>query len=226
MFIDEFYESDFYQKLGLNYANTFSFGQFFWTHAYYPHENFEMWRPDPKHPDRTETTASSFRIVSGVKDKFNHLPLDVPKLEYNEEFLVVRAKIRPVVLIQPELPASPELQRERRMKLDRKRCLVAQVFSLKDPSSKEEKVSREVVDRIRRLEYPNLMFLPEKAGLFEVDGVLKLDECQSVFTPHLQPIQYALGKDLQELLSWQLRLLFFDEVVQSYLDLKNLLAEN
>jgi hypothetical protein len=203
-----------------------SFGQFFWTHAYYPHENLEMWRPDPKHPDRTETTASSFHIISGAKDKFNHLPLAVPKLEHNEEFLVVRAKIRPVVLIQPELPASSELQRERRMKLDRKRCLVAQVFSLKDPSSKEEKVSREVVDRIRRLEYPNLMFLPEKAGLFEVDSVLKLDECQSVFTPHLQPIQYALGKDLQDLLSWQLRLLFFGEVVQTYLGLKNLLAEN
>ena len=185
-----------------------------------------MWRPVPNHPDRTETTASSFHIVSWAKDKFDHLPLAVPKLEHNEEFLVVRAKIRPVVLIQPELPASPDLRRERRMKLDRKRCLVAQVFSLNDPSSNEEKVSREVVDRIRRLEYPHLMFLPEKSGLLEVDSVLKLDECQSVFTPHLQPLQYALGKDLQDLLSWQLRFLFFNEVVQPYLDLEKLLAEN
>jgi len=42
MFIDEFFSEQFYRKLPLGYHANFSFGQFFWTHAYYPHENLEL----------------------------------------------------------------------------------------------------------------------------------------------------------------------------------------
>ena len=105
MFIDEWFDKDYYKKLPLGYHTqaNFAFGQFFFTHAYYAHENLELWRPvvDPNEP--TKTIASNFRLVAAGKDAFRRsLPLHAPKLETNEEFLVVRAKRRPVLLIQPD----------------------------------------------------------------------------------------------------------------------------
>jgi hypothetical protein len=39
MFIDEWFDKDFYKQLPLGYHTqaNFAFAQFFWTHAYYPH---------------------------------------------------------------------------------------------------------------------------------------------------------------------------------------------
>src|SRR5437773_11660026 len=99
MFIDEWVGDAFYKKLPLGYHSQFCFGQFFWTHAYYPHENLELWRPIPDPNEPTRTIASSFQIVAAPQDSFRRgLPLAVPKLETNEEFLVILAKWRPVLL--------------------------------------------------------------------------------------------------------------------------------
>src|SRR5437016_1994621 len=106
MFIDELFATDFYTALTLGHHNpaNFRFGQFFKTHAYYPHEHLEIWRPIPDPEEPTKTMASKFQMISAGKDAFRRgIPLHVPRLETNEEFLVVRAKVRPVVLIQPEL---------------------------------------------------------------------------------------------------------------------------
>jgi hypothetical protein len=106
MFIDEWFSAN-YKKLPLGYANeaNFRFGQIFWTHANYPHENLELWRPTPDPSDPTKTIASQFGITAARQDAFKRgLPLHAPRLETNEEFVVIRAKIRPVVLIQTELP--------------------------------------------------------------------------------------------------------------------------
>jgi hypothetical protein len=94
MYIDEWFETDFYKKLPLGYHQHFSFGQFFRTHAYYPHENLELWRPVPDPDEPTKTIASQFQIVPAGADAFRRgIPLGSPKLETNEEFLVVRASI-------------------------------------------------------------------------------------------------------------------------------------
>src|SRR5262245_10808843 len=101
MFIDEWFPDNFYKTLPLDHQRVFRFGQIFHTHAYYPHENLELWRPvfDPKEP--TKTFASEFQIRSAGKDAFKRaIPLSAPKLETNEEFIVIRAKLRPVVLLQ------------------------------------------------------------------------------------------------------------------------------
>jgi hypothetical protein len=106
MYIDEWFNDDFYKKLPLGYHQQFSFGQLFRTHAYYPHENLELWRPVPDPSEPTKTIASHFQIVAAGQDAFRrNIPLAAPKLETNEEFLVVRAKMRPVVLVMPEIPS-------------------------------------------------------------------------------------------------------------------------
>ncbi len=105
LFIDEWLGDKSYKKLPLGFHSHFSFGQIFWTHAYYPHENLELWRPIFDPGRQTKTYASSFQIVAAGQDAFKRsIPLASPKLETNEELLVVRAKVRPVILLMPELP--------------------------------------------------------------------------------------------------------------------------
>lgn len=194
MFIDEYFGDDFYKKLPLEYRKLFSFGQFFWTHAYYAHEHLELWRPIPDPNEATKTIATAFRITAAGQDAFRRaFPLALPKLEIDEEFIVVRAKRRPVLLIQADEPWVGIDNRGYRGKIQRPRCLAAQIFGLADPKTERAEFSPSFVDRVRRMEFPQLMFLPQKAGLFQVDSLLRLDEMQSVFTPHLEPTQYSLG---------------------------------
>src|SRR5438552_2765304 len=139
MFIDEWFENDFYKKLPLGYHKTFSFGQLFLTHAYYPHEHLELWRPvvDPNEP--TKTIASQFRITTAPQDAFKRtIPLSAPKLETNEEFIVIRAKRRPVVLLQEPSSWSGIDNRGYRGKIGRPRALVAQIFGLADTATGRE----------------------------------------------------------------------------------------
>ena len=163
MFIDEWFERDYYQPLPLGFRSpaNFRFGQIFRTHAYYPHENLELWRPIPEAGEPTKTVAFRFQLIAAPKDAFQRgLPLHAPKLETNEEFLVVRAKLRPVVLIQPEAPTGFE-NRGYRGRVDRHKCLVAQVFGLTDVRSGRPEFSPVLVERIRKMEYPQFLFFAE-----------------------------------------------------------------
>lgn len=228
MFIDEWFDKNFYRELPLGYhtQSNFTFGQFFWTHAYYPHENLELWRPvlDPNDP--TKTIATNFRIFAAGKDAFKRtIPLHVPKLETNEEFLVIRAKRRPVALIQPETPIAVD-NRGYRGKIQRRRCLVAQIYGLADTRTNNPEFSPAFVDRVRKMEFPQFFFLPQKAGLFDVDSLLRLDELQSVFTPHLEPTQSALSDSVTSVLMGQWRFLVAGAGPSDYTELREMLLKS
>jgi hypothetical protein len=165
MYIDEWFGEEFFKKLPLGYHTQFSFGQLFRTHAYYPHENLELWRPilDPSEP--TKTTASQFHIEAAGKDAFRRgIPLASPKLETNEEFLVVRAKVRPVMLVMPETPSFGIDNRGYRGKVQRHLCLVGQLFGLVDAKTNRAEFNPSFVDRVRKMEFPQLMFVPARPG--------------------------------------------------------------
>ncbi len=226
MFIDEWFGDAFYKKLPLGYHSHFSFGQFFWTHAYYPHENLELWRPIPDPGEPTKTIASAFRIVAAPEDAFRrNIPLADPKLETNEEFLVIRAKWRPVLLVQPEIGLSEIDSRGYRGRVHRRRCLVAQIFGLADTKTGQAQFAASFVDRVRRMEFPQLLFLPRRAGVLEVDSLLRLDELQSVFTPHLQPTEYCLGDEVIDILRGQIAFLVAGVELGDYMKLRELLLE-
>ncbi len=223
-FIDEWFGDQFYKKLPLGFHSHFGFGQFFRTHAYYPHENLELWRPvtDPNEP--TKTTASAFQIVAAGQDAFRRgIPLAVPKLETNEELIVIRAKVRPVLLVVPEFPPLGVQEHGYRGRVQRRRCLVAQIFGLADTKTGRAEFSRTFVDRVRRMEFPQLMFLPGDLGPLGVDSLLRLDELQSVFTPHLEPTQYLLGDEALEVLRGQLQYLIIGTGPSRYTELRELL---
>jgi hypothetical protein len=227
MYIDEWFKTDFYKKLPLGYHQHFSFGQFFRTHAYYPHENLELWRPVPDPDEPTKTIASHFQIVPAGTDAFRRgIPLASPKLETNEEFLVVRAKRRPVVLLMPETPPLGVNNRGYRGRIQRHLCLVGQVFGLLDPKTGREEFSPSFVERVRKMEFPQLMFLPDHGGLLEVDSILRLDELQSVFTANLEPSQFALGDELASTLRSQIQYLITRTGPSPYTELRELLLNS
>jgi hypothetical protein len=227
MFIDEWFGNDFFKQLPLGFHQHFSFGQFFITHAYYPHENLEFWRPVPDPTEPTRTIASQFQILPAGKDAFRRgIPLASPKLETNEEFLVVRAKRRPVVLVMPETPPFGVDNRGYRGKVQRHLCLVGQVFGVVDPRTGREEFSPSFIERVRKMEFPQLMFLPARPGLLEIDSLLRLNELQSVFTPNLEPTQYALGDEVAPVLRGQLQFLITGAGPSVYTELRELLLKS
>jgi len=144
-------------------------------------------------------------------------------LETNEEFLVVRAKVRPVILIQTELPLAGVDNKGYRGRIQRRRTLVAQVFGLADAITREPQFNPTFIDRVRQMEFPQLLFLPEKAGIFTVDSMLRLDEVQSVFVPHLDPRQFCLSDEVATILRNQLAFLQTQAGPNDYTDLREFL---
>jgi hypothetical protein len=229
MYIDEWFsEERFYKKLPLGYHNeaNFCFGQLFWTHTYYPHENLQIWRPviDPNEP--TKTIASQFRIISAGQDAFKRtIPLHAPPLATNEEFIVVRAKRRPVILLQRELPLAGIDNKGFRGKVQRRRTIIGQIFGLADSQTQELQFSPSFISRVREMEFPQLMFLPKKAGVLTVDSMLRLDELQSVFVPQLEPTQFCIADDVALILRDQLVFLMTCEGPNEYTELRELLLK-
>jgi hypothetical protein len=227
MYIDEWFKDDFYKKLPLGYHNQFSFGQFFKTHAYYPHENLELWRPVPDPNEPTKTIASQFQIVAAGKDAFRrNIPLASPKLETNEEFLVVRAKMRPVVLVMPETSSFGVDNRGYRGRVQRRLCLVGQAFGLVDTKTNRSEFNPSFIERVRRMEFPQLMFIPACPGFVEVDSLLRLDEFQSVFSPNLEPTQLSLGDEVAGVLRGQLQFLLTGSGPTAFTELRELLLKS
>lgn len=182
------------------------FGHIYKTPAYYPHEHLELWRPVTYLNEPTRTLADTFRIAPAGADRFRHNhPLSNPKLLSNEELIVVRAKPRPVIMLIPESPIEGVDRTGFHGKIWRPRCLVGQVFGLADTNSGEADFPPEFVTRMRKMEFPQLMFLPKHSDLFPVDSMLRLDECQSVFTTQLTHSGFTLTEDVKSVLRSQLR---------------------
>ncbi len=227
MFIDEWFADGFYRMLGVEHRRSFAVGQIYRTHTYYPHENLEFWRPVPEPDEPTKTIATKFQITAAGKDAFRKgIPLAFPRLETNEEFIVVRAKVRPVALIVPQGAPFGVDSAGYRGKVQRNLCLVAQIFGLADVTTKRQEFSSNFIDRVRTMEFPELMFLPARPGFLEVDSILRLDELQSVFTPNLNPTQLALSDEMSEILKGQLQYLVARSGPTGYTELRELLLRS
>lgn len=227
MFIDEWFDKSFYRDLPATYRDSYLFGQLFWTHAYYPHENLELWRPVPSPSEPTKTIAREFQLQAAGKDAFRRAyPLQTPKLETNEEFIAVRAKRRPVILMQAASSLDESDNKGFRGRLQRRRCLVAQVYGLSDVVTERVEFNPVLIDRVRKMEFPELMFLPKRSGFLEVDSMLRLDEMQSVFRPHLEPKPLALSGDLCEILRHQFQFLITRSAPNPYTELREVLLKD
>lgn len=180
------------------------FGHLYHTATEYPPEELRLWRPTSYDNDIAKSYATSFEISKPGEDAFRRkYPLSNPKLEIREEFVVVKSKPRPVLLLIPPR-AIDEPQHKGMGRVWRPLCLVAPIFSLDFPNTSEEKFTSQFIERIRKLEFPQLMFLPKHGDVLKVDSLLRLDECQSVSINALRPAGVSLTQDLKRLLRSQM----------------------
>jgi hypothetical protein len=202
-FIDEVFDPYYVatSKKPLDYA----FGQIFTAPAYYPHQKLEVWRP--KNFDAKLGLASDFSITTAGDAFRRALPYFVPPLKTSEEFITLKAKPRPVILIQPPDPVLLQIKTTGySAKVVRHLCPVALVYSAADGAG-NSKFPPDFVDRVRRLEYRQFLFLP-KGGPILVDSIARLDEIQSVAENQILPTGFALTEDVREVFRSQVSFFF------------------
>lgn len=203
MFLDEFIEN-FYQKLGLDFRVNLRRGQLCKAPVLYSYENAEIWRPSKF--DTSSTHATDFQVHARPGDAYKLTStIHSPRLQPYEEFPVVRAKIRPVVLLAPDPPEINIHDLRGGGRINRHLCLIAPCYSVVDAMSKS-KYPQAFIDRTRLLEFPQFMFLPVDACL-EKDSLLRLDSIQHVFHNLLEATQWVLSDDVQKILFGQLTFL-------------------
>jgi len=76
------------------------------------------------------------------------------------------------------------------------------------------------------MEFPQLLFLPKRPGILETDSMLRLDEVQSVFVPHLKPTQTALGEEVSDVLRHQLQFLITRSAPSPYTELREMILNS
>ena len=113
--------------------------------------------------------------------------------------MAIRGKPRPVIMTQPPDANLRKLGVGRR--IVRHLCPVALIFSAVD-ETEAPKFPQDFVDRVRRLEYPQFLFLP-KGGPMTRDSIVRFDELQSVVVQQLEPTGYCLTKDITAIIRSQ-----------------------
>ena len=196
----------FYQAAGNLAPAAYVRGQFFRVHLGYTRENLELWRPAGT--DASQTRAAAFRLVAAPGDAFSRpLPLHDPRLETNEEFVAVRAKRRPVILLS-RAPAPPGLAPVRGGgQVYRRLALVVPVYSLTNRHTGTLKYRPEFVERMQVLEWPEFLYLPPVAGVLPSPSFARVSEMQAVYEPHLVPLDLRLVDETLQVLQDQVRYL-------------------
>lgn len=203
MFLDELID-DFYHKLGADFRASLRVGQICRAPVLYSYENAEVWRPSRF--DNSQTEATDFSIAARPGDAYRRsATIHSPRLESYEEFPAIRSKLRPVVLLLPDPPEIGIRDLRGGGRINRHLCLVAPCYGVVDAMGKS-KYPQEFIDRVRLLEFPQFMFLPETPCMPK-DSLLRLDSIQHVFHNQLEANQWAMSEDMQNILFGQLTFL-------------------
>lgn len=171
----------------------------FWAPTYHAPQILQFWVPN--HVDTKMGSASDFKIATPAKPFKPKPALYSPALASTEEFLVVRAKKRPVILIAPPDPALATIP-SLGTKVTHNLGPVALSFSAVNKAG-YSKFHSTFIERVRVLEYPQFLFLPA-GGPLEVDSLIRFDELQSVAESNLEPTGYTLNGELIAILKSQL----------------------
>ena len=195
----------FYVKLGDDYRSKVVVGQICVTAVLYNYENREVWRPLAL--DNSGTSAMAFKNEAQPGDAYKSgLLLHTPKLEAYEEFPVVRAKRRPVIVLMPQQSEIDLKEHRGMMKVNKKLVMVAPCYSVVNELD-ECKTDKTFLERVSNLEFPHFMLLPRDVCVPK-DSLLRLDSIHHCLHPHLEPKQYALAPEIVQILQGQLDRVF------------------
>ena len=147
---------------------------------------------------------------------FNHTPVHELHLEHDEELLVIKAKRRmSIIKSQAPIPWAPAANR-----LAEKGYACLPLYSFK-PSDLDE-----FRTRIKALEYPWWIYMPEGKTFNIREGFIRLDRIQIVEVNLIQPISVTLTDDALFFISEWSRYYLTGEIESIFLeDRKQLLQE-
>jgi hypothetical protein len=186
-------EPNFYVQLGLDYRARLVPGQVCIAPVLYCYENREIWRPFDL--DNSQTSATVFRLVPQPGDAYqSQRLLQSPQLGVYEEFPVVRAKRRPVIVLMPQQDEVEVRETRGMMRVNKKLVTVAPCYSVVNAMN-ECKTDPRFLIRVGMLEFPHFMFLPQ-GGSMDRDSLLRLDSIHHVFHSQLEPTQWTLSGGL------------------------------
>jgi hypothetical protein len=204
VFFDELV-ARFFCPIGATFRSRLLRGQIARTFVGYPTENLQLWRPVAT--DRSSTSATDFRITAAGQDAFRRgAPLYSPQLATNEEFIVAKAKRRPVIVTSPA-PPDPRIPPGTGRRVHRAIALVVPLFSLVDAVTGRPKLPEAFIDRVRTLEFPEFLYLPPEPGVLPLPSLARLSEMRPAFEAHLERLDCQLAPEVQRVLEGQLQFL-------------------
>ncbi len=101
---------------------------------------------------------------------------------------------------------------------------MAPAFSLENAVG-YQKANEEFIARVRRLIYPQFLFVP-KGGPITLDSLVRLDELQSVAIQNLEHTGYSLSPDVTATFRSQVSLFLGGLDVGDFAEYRKLLAED
>ncbi len=198
----------YYQSTRVADGKLLSRGQLCWAPGYYLAPNIttvELTSYDPRDERRNR-----YAILPNPPEDllFNHTPVHEIGLKYNEELLVIKAKMRLFVIAsqKPILwPAGAGRLSERGFV-----CLPLYSFHSTDPP--------DIRARVEALEYPWWIYLPENKNLRTKEGFIRLDRVQVIEERLIKPITIALTGDALFFISEWLRYYLTEEIEPIFLE--------
>lgn len=182
----------YYLKATSKEQDQYSRGQMYWCPCLYFDRKLTILYPrglDPydRRPPIWETKRSDPRAFGDQP----HKPLLKPKLEADEEFVVFKAKKRPVILLSSQ--SEPWRYRDGRT---REECiLIAPMYSFDDSDSLEWKL------KIRALAYRELFYLPGDSSLGIKEGFVRFDRAHVVPRQWLERMRICLHPEALDILN-------------------------
>jgi len=163
--------SQYYLKATSREQNQYTRGQMYWCPCLYFDQELRILHPRGFDPyDRLPPIWETKRIDPRAFNDQPHKPLLKPKLGADEEFVVLTAKKRPVVL----LSSQSEPWRYRSGKAREECFLVAPLYSFEDSDPIAWKL------KIRALAYRELFYLPADDNLAVEEGFIRFDRAHVV----------------------------------------------
>ncbi|MBI2907050.1 MAG: hypothetical protein HYX92_05280 [Chloroflexi bacterium] len=183
-------------------------GQICLGHALYLESNVATialceYKPENEHLNRYKVLWNTPREAL-----FNHTPVHELQLASDEEFLVIKAKKRPLVILSERNEgwgAAADRTRE-------KAVTCAPMYSF------HERDTREFRDRVYACEYPCWVYVPKHDALHVKEGFLRLDRLQVIEESCLEPIPKALTESALYAVSEWLRYYLRGEIDPLFLD--------
>ncbi len=138
------------------------------------------------HYEPTDERRNRYAILPNPPENvvFNHTPVHEINLEHDEELLVIKAKRR-LLVVASQAPIARQAQG----RLQERGFVCLPLYSFHPEDSLEFRT------RIKVLEYPWWIYLPEDKTLTVHEGFIRLDRMQVVEERLLQPRTVALTEE-------------------------------